>query len=144
MLLAQGAVSDRVVPATSIKPSCQLIYAQSIGSAADLIRVSVASHITTTISLWDCVFVKATATIAFTCLGSALLYKSLARAEDSITYHHTQHQPEYNCSVCKLTCMPQWSWGLASIASRSMFVRLKNRCSIRDQTNLLEGQEQPR
>lgn len=83
LLLTQGAVSDRVVPATNIEPSCQLIHAQSIGSTADLILVTVASHIATTISLWDCVFVQATATIAFTYLGSALLYEKLDRAEPS-------------------------------------------------------------
>jgi hypothetical protein len=73
LLLTQGAVSDRVIPATSIKPSRQLVHAKSVGSAADLIRIAVASHITTTISLKDCVLIQGTATIAFTCLGSALL-----------------------------------------------------------------------
>jgi hypothetical protein len=75
LLLAQGAVSDRVIPTTGIKPPCQFVDAKPVGSAADLIRVTVASHITTTVSLRDCVLIQATATIAFTYLGSASLYR---------------------------------------------------------------------
>jgi hypothetical protein len=75
LLLAQGAVSDGVIPATGIKPPCQFVDAKPVGSAADLIRVTVASHIATSVSLRNCVFIQALATIAFTYHGSALLYR---------------------------------------------------------------------
>jgi hypothetical protein len=66
LLLTKSASCSRVIPATDIKPSCQLVNADSAGSAADFVCVAIASHITTTVSLYGCILVQATTTMAFT------------------------------------------------------------------------------